>query len=298
MRIASIGLRAVEWPAPPNASNARSTWTRREGIAITLQDDAGRAATGVAAPLPGYTRDTLEAARSSLGTCAWLSGLELPRLSTKAHEDALAALLARVESPAARYAVETAILELADGSPWLESTTPIRRAALVDTFDLDAAAEAVRRGAVALKLKIGRPGRLDEELASVRRAAALAPVRVDANRTLDAAAAPALAELPVEFVEEPGVRTAGVALALDESLLDPNLDDRLADQDVVAIVLKPMVLGGLLECLKLARRARAHGVEAIASHTFDGPMSAGAVRLARLLPATRFAHGIPDATPS
>jgi L-alanine-DL-glutamate epimerase-like enolase superfamily enzyme len=99
-----------------------------------------------------------------------------------------------------------------------------------------------------------------------------------------------LARLSVELCEQPSLevdslrRLRGatpVAIAADESV--PRSDGELLDA-VDALVLKPMVLGGLLPALTWARRARAHGLRALVTTSLDGTLGRlGAAQLAAAL---------------
>ncbi len=283
MRIRRVEFGPESWRAPVGAENAKQRFDTRRGWRVTIEAE-DRVGVGVAAPLEGYAPDTLDEARAALDAVA-LAGAELPR-----GVDDLRAILAPIDVPSARFAIETALLALMP-DPWGAPERTFEVAHLVDPFDPGSLGAAIARGANTVKMKIGRAGRLDEELAAIRRAAERVRVRVDANGTLRAEDAPRFAGLPVEFVEEPGVALPECRVALDESLRDPSGLAACARPEVVAIVLKPMVLGGLVACLDLA--GRAPGVAAIASHTFDGPiMSAANVRLASLLPVSPYAHGL------
>jgi L-alanine-DL-glutamate epimerase-like enolase superfamily enzyme len=59
------------------------------------------------------------------------------------------------------------------------------------------------------------------------------------------------------------------------------------------LVLKPMVLGGLLPTLRIARQAADVGMEAFVTSSLDGVVSrAGAAHLAAALPSGRLASGL------
>ena len=132
------------------------------------------------------------------------------------------------------------------------------------------------------------------------------------------------AGLELEFVEEPvaferllGLTATHVPIALDESLHAPAEQALHAPADQVCaplhapateaaeefaadriseaadagrcsfVVLKPMALGGLGRCMRLAATARARGAEVVVSHLFDGPVGlAAAAELALALRPT------------
>jgi len=262
-----------------------------------------------AAPLPGRSQETLEATIRALEA-----------LGNVPDDLARAAELLPVELLAARHALECALLELralARGVPAFQvctesaGTTPIPErlevAGLVDQQDLEAALASARRwasrGLRVVKLKIG-----NEPVASIEaRVRAIASeglrVRLDANQTLSEPEARELARvLPaesIEFMEEPA-RLASwppnypLPLAADESLAEPGLDlSLLRAKGARAVVLKPMLLGGITPCLELARAASTLGLEVVVSHTFDGPLAMAAARsLALALGARRPADGL------
>lgn len=288
--------------AVAGASNARTRWRKRRGLQLTLRDDDGCFGLGEATPLPGYSSDTLAECRSALASVAW-SGLQV---STVAE---VTALCADVGSPAARFAVETALLALlaerrscAVAALLAEHMNrPLYRAAslcalVTNPLEREQAlaevAGAWARGVRCIKVKLGRPGRFTDELALLRairaRYGSELAIRLDANRSWTIAQAraclPELVEIRPEFIEEPcrdllALGGQPVPLAADESLIGADAKDvnqLLATGTVAALILKPMVLGGLLPALELANMARAHGAAAVPSHLFDGPVAMAA----------------------
>jgi O-succinylbenzoate synthase len=163
----------------------------------------------------------------------------------------------------------------------------------------------VARGYSTLKFKLGRPGAFDAELGLIRevrrRVGPEVRLRLDANRAFPqselAERLAALADVKPEFLEEPSDSlpdASPIPLALDESLsaLD-SLDPRLAARGVVAVVLKPGVLGGLLRARELARKAASIGLVPVVSHAFEGPLGhAAACELALALGPSRYAAGL------
>jgi o-succinylbenzoate synthase len=108
--------------------------------------------------------------------------------------------------------------------------------------------------------------------------------RLDANGawTLDQArlALAALSDLPIEALEEPlsdpdpatlAALQAKVEfpLALDESLIHPDLWPDLAQAPVRRLVLKPAALGGLRRTLALVRVAQSAGIEVVVTSLID-----------------------------
>jgi O-succinylbenzoate synthase len=297
------------------AASARGTWTERRSLLIVVEDAAGNIGLGEAAPLPGYSRDTLEAARSELGG---LLGRQLPpRDEDRACGVDLRHASAALVNPSARAAVESALLDVwareAGVPAWsllgdhkAPSNVPVAVWLPEGTESaLQVARYAHEHGTRAFKVKLdGRTG-LASGLATLRalREALGTEValRADANQSATAAQLEAsaleLRELALEWFEEPTAeplpKSLGIPLALDESLAGstgfPDLD---TSSDVVALVLKLTALGGFGRALGLAGHARTHGRAAVASHLLEGAVGfMASASLAFALPQGR-AHGL------
>ncbi|MCP4658924.1 MAG: O-succinylbenzoate synthase [bacterium] len=261
---------------------------------------------GEASPLPGYSPDEVSDARRALE--AWGRG-PLPSLELSGDcLEPVGAEVARLPSsaPAARFALETALLDLLGrrlglplyrllGAPELPPAVPL--AGLVPRLEplpaaLRAAAELWERGIRTLKVKVGAAGRFDAECRALRalreRFGERLALRLDANGALPRAEVEerlsALAASSPELIEEPlsgddllDLLNPPIPVALDESLRGEGAWERFEPWfergRCTAVVLKPALLGGSLACLALARRAHARGLRCIASHLFDGPVA-------------------------
>ena len=274
---------------------------------------------GEATPLPGYSADTLDGAETALRA---LDSKALERaLDIEDSKEALRSvvnLLPQTE-PAARMALETAALDFRGQQNQLSAPAILGAdsgavlplawlAGAPDAHALETIRCAQQVGYRHFKLKLGRDGHFDSEIAGVRalrRALGAGPLlRLDVNRGWSEAqarsAATLLEALDIEFVEEPSPRLtpqrgASPPLALDESLrgVDPRDLAALAERSGASfVVLKPMVLGGLSHCIELARHAAALDLGVVISHSFDGPVALiAAAALALALP-TQIAQGL------
>lgn len=301
----------------PDAAHAQREWPERFSVLVRVSDSLGRTGVGEASPLPGYGRDTLEDAEVALGA---LTVEKVERALE--HETARAVLLAAAEllpvgTPAARFALQTALLDLLGqqrgmSAPALlgaERTATRPLSALIgkaaDPEVLERGARAVSSGYSCLKLKLGAPDQLDRELTHLgelrRRVGSAIALRLDANGSLTRAelerAWPRLEAARIELFEEPGEVPPAlrdrVPLALDESLQGLGVAEaeaHLRASRARAAVLKPTALGGIEHCWQLAERAGA--ADAVISHCFDGPFAwRAAAALALALPGTA-AHGL------
>lgn len=292
-------------------------------------DESGHTGQGEASPLPGYSPDTHDDCERELREISFDG---LPALALDAPlEPQLAGLVhkARLTAPAACFAFETALLDLAGqrlGRPLATLLGPPRASvpvsALIEGASPAALVRSARlaseRGLRTLKYKIGRPGGFEEELASlqaVRDALGdTVALRLDANQSFSHEEVrqrlTVLAPLGPELVEEPiagGLQSISpallaeladlVPLAADETLQRGEaraaLGPLLASGRLRALVLKPMALGGLSICLQLSREAARQGVALVATHLFDGPVAlAATAALALALPGRVLACGL------
>lgn len=290
----------------------------RTGLVLHLVDEDGRVGRGEATPLPGYSPDTLGESRAALDAFT----ARLPR--EVAQDPAGIALVVGelpARAPSARFAVETALLDLVaqaedvslaallrgGPAPHLVRHTALVQAPAPDDA-LAEASRAVSRGVRTLKRKVrGRP--FDAEVALLARLRAQfgdeIELRVDANGAWAPEEArerlEALARVGVALVEEPSFGRGLCALgrvavpwAADESLADASLAARLLVQpSCAAFVLKPMLLGGLWRCMALAELADQYDRDLVVTHMFDGPVALAACEaLAAALPRAPLACGL------
>lgn len=258
--------------------NARSSWTIREGVLIQLVDQHGHVGEGEAAPLPAYSLDELADSRRHLE--AFAARLRAQSVSLDLSAPLKPQMLACMDSipleqPAARFALETAMLDLISQhrqssfhetlafaadlrTPMLET---VRVSKLLEGLHLEdnlsQADEALSRGVSTLKLKIGRPGKWAEELRLLNCLRSHLPshvrYRLDANGMLNPHTARAQLEEviggdaysgDIESVEEP--MSAEALLQCDPLPLPILLDESL----------QRALPYGLLERLFLTHRVR------------------------------------------
>ncbi len=299
---------------------ARGECRVREGWVLTLRagDGCGQ---GEATPHPFCDREVFGRAFGELSSAAQaLTGRPLPE--DVAGVESLVQILAG--TPPARHALESALLDLlaqAKGVPVaaLLTQTPLRavrvNALLVEDQPLalfDEARRAVAAGFGTLKVKVGLDA--DEaRLSAVREGAGgVVALRIDANGAWTLAQAEGalgrLARFGLELCEQPvgredtfalrALREAGICrIAADESLASAEDLRALLPPDGVpaadVLVLRPMVLGGVLPCLRAAQAAAGRGVGAYVASGLDGVVArAAAVQLAASLPLEPFAHGL------
>jgi o-succinylbenzoate synthase len=288
---------------------------RRRGLLLRVSTADQRWGLGEAAPLPGFSAESLEEVEAWFG-----DHLESARAPWPDDAEGIAAQVADLKPPpSAGFALESALLAARAFPAPLASLLGARPARRLRVHrlvsDLETAHAAVRMGARALKLKAGdAPPRvaLARVQALRRELPATLGLVVDANGawTLEEALEvwPRLRDQGVRVVEQPlpiddlddlaRLRAApGPLLALDESVRsEAVLVAILAAGAADAVVLKPSLVGSLVVCRRLARRAARAGVAATIGSSFDGPVgTSAALQLAAALPArvTRgLTHGL------
>jgi o-succinylbenzoate synthase len=293
-------------------ASAAGSWSERAALTLVLEDGEGRVGLGEAAPLPGFSADTLEAAHAEL---AALLGRAFPdRDRSRPALFDLAHVSAGLESAAARNALEAALIDLwarrREEPAWaVLSATSRPRSVPVNVWLPDGAETALehvqrglRRGVRCFKVKLdGRSGAGLQTLSALRREfGSQIKLRADANRSFDAtslaAALPLLRTLSLEWLEEPSSEAwgqLGLPVALDESLAaGPRVVRRARDNGVVALVLKPTALGGITRAFELVALGEAHGLVAVASHALEGPIGFMTAATLALSVGPQHAHGL------
>jgi len=250
---------------------ADPTGAERQAVVLRVVDESGAVGWGEASPLPGYSDDDLAAVESALDD--WAARWTRAEISQADEPDADGPPAAL---PAARCAVDTALLDLAarrSGTPLHSGlhalASPVRPVARLPVAALVSLAGVERRGAPrpprsvlrevtervadgykTVKLKIGGEDFLAElaQLAEIRVAFPFLRLRLDANGSwaperarahlgeLERQVAPELVEQPVAPEALFSFASPGVLLAADESMRLPGAIERLAESGGCAVV--------------------------------------------------------------
>ena len=297
-----LETRRFSCPLSDPLETANGTIDEREGLLIRASDGTS-VGYGEATPLAGWTE--------SVSECH------------AAIEDAIAAaeygrsavLDATEDTQAARHGVSLALADLAakgDALPLYRDLGALVRVPRVPVNatigdgtpeeTVAAVERAVDAGFSCCKLKVGNRS-LEEDLSRVRRARSIAgqdvELRVDANGawTFDVAmeAIAHFDELDVSILEQPlpegalgglaELRGNGVAIAVDEGLLEHGVDAILDAQAADVFVLKPMALGGVDVARRIAAWVAESSRRVVVSTTVDAVVArTAAVHLAAAIP--------------
>ncbi|HYO95099.1 MAG TPA: enolase C-terminal domain-like protein [Polyangiaceae bacterium] len=310
------------WLPTSRVANAQASWPERASLLIEVSAGPGLLGRGEAAPLPRYSPDTLASAAAALSA---VSLTDVPEVDELGRFGAWLGGVVPATEPAARFALETALLDLAArreqlplhvwlrrrlSGPALAPLCELELAALLDATQgaglVGSAGRCLAEGYRTLKFKLGAAGQFAEELSALSAVRANLGygfrMRLDANQGFPIALAKQrlveLAPLDIELIEEPStalLSAPALPIALDESLRQhfPALPATLREHGVAVLVLKPTVLGGLVACAELCEQARGAKLSTVVSHTFEGPVAfSAACELALALGQSELAHGL------
>ncbi|MBI4625386.1 MAG: o-succinylbenzoate synthase [Verrucomicrobia bacterium] len=274
---------------------AHGVWSEREGLIVRLENEAGIAGCGEAAPIPAFgteTVDEVEAACRDLGE--WADDARLASVPAR-----LACLRNGIATARAAFA-DTMTAKAAHKFIGVAALLPAGRAALA------LVGPKAESGFRVFKWKVG-VGDVADELSLLDDLCAALPsgatLRLDANGAWDRRRAERwlerCAERPVEFVEQPcfaprGGPAEGTArrsrdedlllglandwptpIALDESLIGGGDIERWVGAGWPGVfVVKPALLGDVAGALAQLAKARAHVVFSSALETAVGARAA------------------------
>lgn len=291
---------------------AHGSYRQRQGLLLAVHDGGDHLGFGDAAPLPGFSRESMADARARAESLQkeWHTGAA-PALSVPATVEDFAAWDETIGAwsgglPSLRFALETACADLSarrQGLPlarWLhaESADHLEVNAMLDASNPDELARRVSdlwdNGYRTFKLKAG----VDSVASDIARIQMLrdtvpeARIRIDVNAAWTAIqlreALPALRDCSPEFIEQPLpigqaleasvlCRAHDVPLALDEEIQNEAdalalIRSRLCD----VLVLKPMILGGLMSCMRVVDAARLANMRVVYTSAWESDVGVAA----------------------
>jgi O-succinylbenzoate synthase len=294
--VSTVTLYRYALPLTTPLQLAGETHSRRRGLLIRLDTERGAVGWGDAAPLPGFSTETLdEVVGHACATAPEWTGTDIPESRDDLSQSVSALSTGDDCPPSLQFATESALAHLlaathATSLPTVLGTprSSVSLNALITNLGEDGPAQAARlreRGYRAVKVKVGRAPVEDEVegLRTVRNALGDdIGLRADANRawSLEQAVAFAEATRPLEmaYVEEPltdptriselAART-DLPIALDETTREVEASVLREDASVAAVVLKPTLLGGLRRTRQWNQEARANDVTPVISAAYE-----------------------------
>lgn len=304
VKIAALDIFAYSLPLVRPLKLKGQTVTERTGALVRLTADTGSFGWGEAAPLPGFSRESIGDAVAQLGSLKRrMFGRELPLAIARLDGQFEPWLGTDPRHASVRCGLEMAALNLIardQAMPMARLLTdrPLETVHLNGLIAEDNnLTETVRRlrrdGCRAIKLKVGRES-LERDVERTRDAyhelGSDTTLRLDANRswTFENAVAFAnqISDCEIEYIEEPLAEPkrlaeftaqTGLPVALDESLVDMTPDQLSSRDFAAAIVLKPTLLGGFDTSAAFARRAKELGMKVVISSAFESSVGIAAL---------------------
>jgi len=270
------GMKFFRYALPMTAGGVR------EGILLRLENSESAVGWGDAAPLPGWSTETLDDVVASIRACErraqWPSSLVC--------------------------AIEAAKCSLMKYRAWEARRGRVPLNALLDgSFQniLEGAGSALARGCRFLKIKVA--GIFPEDLPSLLQEISVLAngrcrFRIDPNRAwefdLTLRVAEAIKAFPVDYLEEPLrdfsllpelIKKCPVGIALDETLREISPAKLPAFKGASALVLKPTLMGGFKVCMDFAEAGAALGMASVVSACYESGVGIHALgRFALALP--------------
>lgn len=297
--------------------HGKHTLQAREGIVISVTDDAGYYGFGEIAPLPGLNRETLEEAEKQIIQAKErIINQILPTgVHDKLNETLAAWFVSYKFLPSVQFGFETAVLNLIANRKNIllkdiiaetdYQKVPICGLLPGPTQDiLTEADEMLKRGIKAIKLKVGRNG-IDEDIRLIQslnqKLEGKAVLRLDANQRWDLNQAVLLGNeigcAAVEYIEEPFTdpkhyddffMKTTIPIAIDETLSKIGFDHIKSVSAIDFLVLKPTKLGGITKTWGWMTQAQKVGINTVLSSSFE--TSLGLCTLINLAACNRISY--------
>jgi len=297
MKIVQVSWRSYRVPFRGSFATAHGSTPAREGIIVQVTTDGGITGNGEIAPLPSFSKESLQ---DALGELPGLAA----RLSGKTLDEALDLLSGVGCLASTRFGLETALLDalgkaqslglsslLAPAGITSRTKVPVNAVIGAKSLD-DAIAEAqaaMHKGFTCVKLKVGMGSSITEEVervAAIREAIGPATrLRLDANEAWSLEEATAILSrcLPyeIQYVEQPlkaddlaGMRQLRQAIPLliaaDEAVRGIESVERILDSEAADIlVIKPQLAGGLRMTQQIIQVAAQRGASSVITSTLE-----------------------------
>ncbi len=257
----------------------------RQGLILRLKTGNGQLGLGECSPLPGFSPESLDDAQWQLEDVL-RDLISQPDCLTTVIESGAHGCIKRMLFSSVACAVEGAALSLAgqfNVAPTSTAVCPL----LMGTPDEVLAQFARLPNSAEIKLKVGR-ARLGDDIAVVNalceQASPSLRIRLDANRQWSFADAErfccSVNAERIAFLEEPLTDYRRLSelgdltrfpLALDESLQVPDWHFSVFP-GLEALVIKPMLAGGIVKAQQLIKQAREANLRAIISASYESPL--------------------------
>lgn len=302
MKIISTELKCYCLPLSRELTIKDLKIKKRRGVLLFLSDSDGNVGCGELSPLQSLHNESLEeAVRQLRGVKSELVGIEISD-SFADFTDDIESLIGCSVFPSVANAIEMAMLDLFRQCGEFDSlgggSIYVNALLSADAEDVcDLALKLVEDGFTLIKVKVGK-STLDRDILVVNKLAEIvkgkATLRLDSNRSwsLDVAVefckqvVSSLSQ--IEYIEEPlnnvnelteFSELSPIQLALDETLVERDLDYLRQLGNIGAYILKPSLLGGFSATAKLIRYANENKITSVISAAFPTSVSLKAYSL-------------------
>ena len=299
--------------------NSKAKLFERKGFIIKFESD-GKTGYGEANPFPEFGSETFEQDEEALKGFKLNLNI-LPEDFIESIEDSLKALS---DLPALRHGFEQAIFNLLCAKANISlneilnctSRPEIKVNAVIGLLNpaesASAALRLVKEGFTTIKIKAGREQFKDDLNCFVAIQKAVGDevkLRIDANGKWNTNEAienlKALEIFNIEYVEQPVKNLIGfqkvskkssIPLAADESIRSFNdAKNFIKSRTIKALVLKPMLLGGIIPTLKIIQIAEKENLKVIISSSFESSLGRSWAIFAASTVKEDIAHGLDTA---
>ncbi|KAK6114749.1 hypothetical protein DH2020_007018 [Rehmannia glutinosa] len=297
-------LYRVQLNAPPTSAsmNSNNSTAYREGFVISLSLEDGSIGFGEVAPLEIHKENLLDVEEQLRFLIHAIEGKAINNILPLLKSSVSSWIWNSLGIPCT-IASKRRIVKM--------SSSAVQICALIDSYGspMDTALIAsnlVAEGFTAIKIKVARRADPDEDIATIqevrRKVGQHIVLRADANRkwTYDEAVkfARSVKDCCLQYIEEPVnneddivkfCEETGVPVALDETIncIKENPLEVLQKYNhsgIVALVIKPGVIGGFEKAALVARWAQQHGKTAVVSAAFESSLGLSAyIQFARYL---------------
>ena len=294
--------------------------SERKGFFVSVHDELGNDSIGECSPLPGFSSE-------SYGKVEKFLSNELKRLLVNEIESDLGKIKQSVAQftklQSVRFALEQALLGLLmqrdknfSQNNFCAGKKTISVNAVIG-FDkpeniLAKVEKKYKAGYRTFKIKVGRENFSDDyELVKIVREkfSNRTTIRLDANGKWDINSAvdnlTKLSEFDIEYIEEPCknlsclmklAEHSKIPIAVDESLkTHENVEEVLKTTAIKFLVVKPTILGGIIDAAQMIKEAEASGKKIIISSAFETPIGKSALVFLASLASHNHAHGLDTA---
>lgn len=293
---------------------SQQTINERRGFIIRIEDDKNRNFYGEISPLPGFSKENYTHVENQLRTFS-------ETVKNEFIADSLDAVLSFTRKfqlyPSVRFGLEQALINSS-----LENSTGLFKNTDTSSIQVNAVTgietpekthkiikQYVEDGFETIKLKIGRRS-FDEDLFILKEIrngfGSNIKLRFDVNGAWTYEEAKSklktLYDFEFEYIEEP---CAGITdqiklfnagynkIAIDESLSSIHeLKNLITSESLSYFVLKPMLLGSIIEMIDLIGQIKGKNLHFIFSSAFESPVAKSMLVLLAALSGGQYAHGL------